>query len=151
MTSCTAMFVQSVAKIKQQPKTRTRKQLALIDVAVDEAQRRARTGDWEDAKAATFVGLYALCHRLVYGVLPSELVAAGTFKLAVRMAAKAKHELFHDDGIALVEFVRWTWEREKRKNSWAQSKSVDRNRMSWKWQFSRAMETDYRIHLSQKR
>jgi hypothetical protein len=88
---------------------------------------------------------------MIYGVVPSELLEQQSFRAAARAAAKAMHELFDDDATAVAAFVRWAWEVEKRKNTWAQSKSIDRRRLGWRVQFSRALETDYRIYLKQRR
>lgn len=136
----------------KQPRTRTRRRLHLhpIEVAVDDAKRRATSGDWEGAKGSTFIGLHALCHRMVYGIIPEELYAEGVMRAAVRNAASALHQMFGDDGHEMADFVRWTWEREKRKSTWAQANGYDRNRLMWKWQFSRSLLTDYRIARSQK-
>lgn len=132
------------------PRMRKAKQLSAVDVALDDARRRAASGDWETAKGSTLVGLYALCHQMIYGVVPSELMQDSVFRIAAKLAAKQMHELFRDDPTEVAAFVRWAWEREKGRVAWAQSKSIDRNRMGWKAQFSRAMETDYRVSRTQR-
>ena len=138
------------------PRLRTKKKpqrttLTPLEVAIDDARRRAVSGEWGGSKGRTFVGLHAMCHRMVYGVVPSELEQLGTMNAASKLAAKAMHEMFGDDPEAFAAFVRWTWEVEKRKNTWAQSKSIDRRRLGWRMQFSRALECDYRIDLKQRR
>lgn len=148
--SATARFIESVQETKTRQVLKPH-QLSPVEVALDDAKRRARSGEWEDAKAATLVGLYALCHQMVYGVVPSELKQVGLFRAATRMAKRMMHEYFDDDPSQVVELIRWSWEREKRKNTWAQSHAIDRNRLSWKWQFAASMETDYRIARTQKR
>lgn len=140
-----------------EPRTRTRtkqkrtKALSSLEIAVNDASHRARSGDWENSKGATFVGLHAMCHRMVYGILPIELSSIPTFRAAARNALRALHVLFSDDPDELAAFVRWTWEREKRKHSWALSSGIDRNRMSWKWQFSDSMVTDYKIYINSRK
>lgn len=122
-----------------------------VEVAIDEANRRAMSGEWAGSKGRTFVGLYALCHRMIYGVVPEELTDRLMFNTVAKMAAKVMHECFDDDPNELAAFVRWSWEVEKRKNSWAQSKAIDRRRLGPKVQFSRGVVTDYRIYLKQQR
>lgn len=136
------------------PRLRVKKKrstLTPLEVALADARRRAVTGEWGGSKGRTFVGLHAMCHRMVYGVVPSELEQLSLFNAAAKMAAKAMHELFADDPEAFAAFVRWSWEVEKRKNTWAQSKSIDRRRLGWRAQFSRSLETDYRIDLKRRR
>lgn len=138
-------------QFEDKPRGRRSKQLLPLDVAIRDARHRAATGEWDGTKGSTLVGLYAMCHEMIYGVVPEELKNLGLFRAAARNSARALHEVFADDIVKCIEFVRWTWEREKRKNAWAQSNGVDRNRMSWKWQFSAGMVTDYRVSLQQKR
>lgn len=125
------------------------KPMTPVEIAIDDARRRAASGEWAGSKGATLVGLYAMCHCMVYGVIPSELSEVPTFRAASRMAAKAMHELFGDDPAEVAAFIRWAWQVEKRKNTWAQSKAIDRKRMGWRAQFCRSMETDYRINQKQ--
>lgn len=149
MTSAISAFMEHAAH--QKPRDKRAKPLTEVDVAMRDAKRRAASGDWVGSKGSTFIGLYAMCHEMVYTVIPDELYAAGIFKAAARNAANAMHELFDDDPVKVVQFMKWAWEREKRKHEWAQRQGFDRNRMSWKWQFSLNMLTDYRVSLTQKR
>jgi hypothetical protein len=125
------------------------KGLSDLEVAVAEAERRARTADWEDADARAFVGFYAWCHRSVYGVLPVELDAIGEFKIAVRAAVRVLRERFDNDAVEMARFIRWSWVREKARSTWARSQNVDRNRMGWRLQFSDRQITDHRVAKSQ--
>lgn len=144
-------FVNSFEKPKG-PRLRVKaKPLTPVEIALDEAARRAASGEWAGAKGSTLVGLYAMCHRMVYGIVPSELSEQATFHAASKMAAKAMHDLFGDDPAEVAAFVKWAWQVEKRKNEWAQSKSVDRKHLGWRAQFCRSLETDYRIAQKQGR
>ena len=149
-----AAFVKNAAP-PDPPKERTagrprvrrggRKQLTPLEVAIDDATHRAKSGDWDDAKGATLVGLYALCHRLIYGIVPDELQELPTFHAAAKLAKAITHAHFADDFASSAVFVKWCWEREKRKDTWARRNGIDRNRMSWRLQFSASMVTDWRI------
>jgi hypothetical protein len=145
MSSSISKFCEAFARPEPKLRKKRSQPLSALEVAIRDAKYRASSGEWESAKGATFVGLYAMCHQMVYGVVPSELTQPALFRSAARLAVKALHEQFDDDPGELAAFVRWCWEREKRRSTWAQSSGVDRNRLSWKWQFSRSMETDYRI------
>lgn len=149
MTSAITAFMEHAATPKSREKRA--KPLTEVDVAIRDAKRRAASGEWAGSKGSTFIGLYAMCHEMVYGVIPDELYSAGMFRAAAKSAANALHELFDDEPVRVVLFIKWAWEREKRKNEWALRQGFDRNRLSWKWQFSPNMLTDWRISLTQKR
>lgn len=153
MSGSISEFVARFEEEEKKPRQRVRRSKALspVEVAIDDASRRAKSGEWAGSKGKTFVGLYAMCHRLVYGVIPSEVQDVAGFSAASKNAARALHELFADDPHEMASFIRWAWEVEKRKNAWAQSKAIDRKRLGWRAQFSRALETDYRIYLKQRR
>lgn len=129
----------------------TTKALKPVDAAVDGAERRSRSGVWDGAVGRTFVGLFALCHRIVYGEIPLELYEIADFGIASRMATKALHVWFGDDEGAFVEFIKWSWEREKGRDAWAIANGRDRTRMRARFQFSAAMVQDYRVEKSKGR
>jgi len=136
---------------KARPRSKRARFLTPFEVALDDATRRAKTGEWDGAKGAAFVGLYAFCHRRVYGMLPVDLEPDITFRTAAKSAAEVVHRAFDDDGCAMAEFIVWCWDREKRKLEWARQKKIDLRRISWRVQFSRSMEADYRLARSQRR
>lgn len=127
------------------------KKLSRVEIATLDAEHRSKTGVWEDATGKTFVGLYSLCHRIVYGDIPLELYQKGEFSTAARMATRALHEWFGDDPDTLVEFVKWSWEREKRRDAWAIQNGKDRGRMRSRLQFSAAYVQDWRIDKTKGR
>lgn len=120
-------------------------------VALEDAERRAATGDWEDATARSFVGLYALCHRLTYGVDALDLAEPGALQGATRAATRALHVHFGDDKSELVEFVKWVWEREKGREEWAAREGKNRGRLNARIQFSAALVTDYRVDMTRRK
>ncbi len=117
--------------------------LPSVEVAVDEAKRRAREGDWGDAKGSSMVGMYAMCHEMVYEVVPLELGKDPAFKAASRCASNMLKKHFNGNAGAMAAFVKWAWEREKGRAKWAKDNQRDRNRMTWMIQFSESMLTDY--------
>ncbi len=122
-----------------------------VEVAVLDAEHRSKVGTWEEATGRTFVGLYALCHRIVYGEVPLELFEKREFSVAARMATKALHEWFEDDPTLLVEFIKFCWEREKRRDAWAIREGKDRTRMRARFQFSATMVQDWRVDRTRNR
>lgn len=107
-------------------------------------------GDFDGAKPSHLVALYEWCHEQVYGVRPLELDNREVWKHATFAAAKLIKEEFRGDAKAAIEFVRWTWRREK----WRESRRVDGispsvGRIGWRLQFAhRHFVTDYRIDLA---
>lgn len=119
-----------------------------LDEALDDARGRARTGEWADARGPALVGLYALCHELVYGVEAAELRSAGEWSAAVRCAGRALAEHFGGDADLMADFVKWTWEREKGREAWARRTRANRPRLGWRLQFSPRVVTDWRVDVT---
>lgn len=115
------------------------------------AEARAKTGDWEGADGRVMLGLYAWCHRSVYGVAPVELESTAEFRVASRAALRVLHDRFDDDPAACAIFIRWSWKREKERAEWARANKRDRNRMGWRLQFSDRQVTDFRVARQSKR
>jgi len=128
--------------------------LSKLEVSVQNAERRAVEGDWgEDVDGAVLVGLYAMCHRLVYGVLPLELEKAQEFRRAAGTAMTMLQRHFQGRAGDFVEFVKWAWAEEKRKHQWAvqQVPVVQRKRLLWQFLFVERMLTDYRISINTRK
>jgi len=144
-------FIEDPTFSRARPATKRARHLSPLEIALDDAARRAQSGEWDGSKGATFVGLYAFCHRRAYGELPGELEQPGEFRIAARAAAEVVHRAFADDGCAMAEFMVWCWSREQRTMLWRRSKNLECSRMGWRLQFSRRFETDYRVARSQRR
>lgn len=102
---------------------------------------------WEDASAVHLVALYEYCHELVYGEAPLELDNNEVWKLATFAAARMVKRHFDGDAAAAMEFVRWTWQRERSRRAWREKKGVTSTRLGWRLQFRDDMVTDYRIEM----
>lgn len=140
-----AAFLAHNANRKPPAGTRRTTTQGPLEGLLEDAEKRAASGDWESASGRSFVGLYALCHRLTYGVDAVELEDRQTLQNATRAAAKALHVHFADDKSELVEFVKWVWEREKGRDQWAAQNGRARNRLGIRLQFAPALVTDYRV------
>lgn len=144
-------FVGDATRKPGRPRTRARRHLTAFEIALDDAARRANSGDWDGASGATLVGLYAFCHRLLYTVLPEELAAVPKFNAAAKRAKAFVHDHFADDFGAAAAFIKWSWEREKRKNQWCRDNGVEARRLGWLLQFSPSLLTDWRVDAARKR
>lgn len=91
------------------------------------------------------VGLYAALHERVYEVLPLEL--SQDWLAAVSAARKMLRDEFGDDPIAMAEYLRWSFAREKKRERVNRaSKALNGTgwRVGWRYAFAkRAMLTDY--------
>lgn len=120
-----------------------------FEVAVQGAENKARSGDWIVADGKVLVGLCAVCHKMVYGLLPLELEKQQReFRAATREASRILRVHFNNDIGAMVEFVKWVWQREKGRVEWAskQSPPRERTRLGWRLSLSDSFVTDYRAY-----
>lgn len=108
-----------------------------------EASRRAREEDWVGAKAAVFLGLYANCHKEVYGVEAAELEQANLRKAAFFLCNRFFKASFNEDPLEFAAFFQWVWRREiarMRRNTGSYV-----FRMTWRLMFSGTILTDWRM------
>lgn len=138
-------FLDDPTKTHRVPGATRAKAMADINAAMLAAESRAKTGDWDGADARVMLGLYAWCHRSVYGVPPVELEGQAEFRIASRAALRVLHDRFEDDAARCAIFIRWSWKREKERAEWAKREKKDRNRMGWRLQFSDRQVTDFRV------
>lgn len=98
-------------------------------------------GQWEPDRASHLVGLYAVLHQHVYGVLPLELEEQ--FLAACSSATALVKNDFAGDFAAAQAFIAWCWVREKRRAK-RRSEGDEINRPGWRLQFkSRVWLVDY--------
>lgn len=140
-----ADFLEDPTRAHRVPGAQRARSLPDIEAAMRDAEARAKSGDWEGADARAMLGLYAWCHRSVYGVAPAELESVGEFRIASRAALRVLHDRFEDDAARCAIFIRWSWKREKERAAWASREKKDRNRMGWRLQFSDRQVTDFRV------
>lgn len=143
-----------LADFSVKPRIRPRPTQLRIDAYVEEATRRANSGDWDGLDEKTtphlLVALYLVCHARVYGVKPVELNA--DFFAASMMARKQLTVAFDGDIHKAVEFLRWTWDKERRKEKWMTEQGFDGKRIGWRLQFGHESRllTDYRHAMARK-
>lgn len=121
-----------------------------IELAVEDASKRAKEGDWDEAQPKTLVGLYALMHRMIYGVMPEELTDTSTFNRAIRLAGSFMRREFGGDADATADFIVWTWEREEWREKRAAETGGNRGRIGFGLQFSKSVLTDYKTSQARR-
>jgi hypothetical protein len=117
------------------------------DQAREQAEVFAKSNTWGDAEPKHLVGLYVLLHEQVYRVPPTELKDA--WKGAVSATKSMLEKEFAGNVVAYVEFIRWTWQRERRREDRRRAEGAEGSRIGWVLQFkSRTMLTDYRVEVA---
>lgn len=134
------------AKPKQK-RARTARSSSGYTLAIAEASERAKQGNWEGAEPRHMVGLYAALHQQVYGVAPDEL--KDVWRGAVTSAKSMLEKEFDNDPRKMIEFIRWTWARERRREEKRRADKQEGSRIGWVLQFKhRSMLTDYRVEVA---
>lgn len=123
---------------------------AFVRDAMDRAQAHARKADWDGADESTMIGLFGWLHVEVYGVDPiPELRHSWHF--ARQAVVKIRREEF-DQLSDIVEFVRWTWKREREREKWRRENGRSGGRISWRTQFSyRDLLVEFRLDQNRKK
>lgn len=113
-----------------------------------EAAAMIVSNDFAAATPHHLVALYEDCHLRVYGALPGEL-AGQAWLGAASAAAKLVRDEFEGDVAKAIEFVRWTWWREREREQRSRTRGEVRTfRVGWRLQFqARGLLTDYRVEM----
>lgn len=137
----------------RRPRRRGRPQASehAVGLYIEDAVARARSGDWHGVDpgqvGGLMVALYIVCHERVYGVRPMEAMTGDAFP-AASLAAKQMHVgAFKADVLEMVEFIRWTWDREKARDRARR----ETRRIGWRLQFDLGLFTDYKADQMRKR
>lgn len=136
---------------RERPRRRPRASGQAMSAYIEDASARAKSGEWGDVNGEQvgplMVALYIICHERVYGVRPLEVMAPEEFPTA-SLAAKRLHvDVFNADLEAMVEFVRWAWDRERGREQWRAENHQETRRVGWRLQFglNSALLTDYKV------
>lgn len=102
------------------------------------------------ATPAHLVALYEYAHENVYGVRPAELSTRAVWRTAMFSAARLLREEFNGEASLCVDFIRWTWKREKaREHARRKGTNASIGRIGWRLQFvTRHLVTDYRVDVA---
>lgn len=111
--------------------------------ATDELIELRKAGRMAEARGRHFAAFYCDLHEGVYGVEPKELEGPEWFAF-VNAAERTLEREFNGNALAMVELLRWTWQREKRKTARVKAEGGELRRLVWRWQFSASTLTDYR-------
>lgn len=122
-----------------------------VEQVTRELEEAIRTKATNGLRPVHLVALWARCHERVYGAAPAELTP-DAWLYAASAAGKLVRDEFRGDVSAAVEFLRWTWSREKYREERAKREAVDRvSRIGWRLQFAqRYLLTDYRVSLARR-
>lgn len=139
---------QLAAQVKQRakkPATRKGPTRAGVKRLLTQVNSMRERDDWSKARPTHLVALYTWCHEQVYEVEATEMVGLN-WLAAASAAAKMVREEFGGSVLEGVEFLRWTWKREKHREEWRRENEREGGRITWRAQFQqRYLLTDYRI------
>ncbi len=135
-------FFDPPSGVKKKAKPKSKSWSKAFDRSVERGRAIMGSGDAPQS-AADLVGLYAVLHEHVFGVLPLELKQ--DYGAAAASAAKLVRDEFKDDYAAAERFVAWCWKRTKQSAKRKKADGDDPFRPGWRIQFkSRAWLTDYK-------
>ncbi len=104
--------------------------------------------DWSRATPGHLVALWAWCHEQVYGVAPEEAGSPAQFGRACMRAGQLVKASFGGNVAQAVEFMRWSWAREKRRHAWRVREGQELRRVGWALQFSSTLVGDWRVETA---
>jgi hypothetical protein len=112
-----------------------------------EAAKIAIADGRRDLKASELVYVYAVLHEKAYSTLPMEL--RQDMGRASAMCSNCLRHTFGGSSEAMLDFFRWVWAREIA--SYKKRPPENTFRISWRYQFSQGLITDYRTFLLKTR
>ncbi len=115
------------------------------DFKSDICKRIDVTHDWAGLNTKHFVALYAVLHERVYKVSPIELNERGRI-IVLAMSKTMFTRQFDCDSLKMSSFFLWVWNREYRLEQWREKKGIQGRRISYGYQFSNYLLTEWRIN-----
>lgn len=126
-------------------RTKKRKPAADRERAVEAAREIFKAEDWDSLAVAHLVAFYLIFHREVYGADAPDLVG-NAWRGACSAASKLVRDEFGGDKRQALEFLRWTWARERERERWRREHGRDGRRICWRQQFVwRSLLAEYRV------
>ena len=114
-----------------------------------EVDQMTKAGDLSEAKPSHLVALYIRLHGWCYGAEPDE-VKGQMYSMAMIQAGKLTKEEFGGDVLDAVAFIRWVWQRAKRREA-KRPDGQDVFRIGWRLMFARRdLVTDYRVEQERR-
>lgn len=128
-------------------------QKARVDKVTRQMNEMRVANEWAEATPMHLVALYTWCHEQTYGLRPVEFERGGLlWSAATACATKMLREEFKGDIDEMVDYMRWSWRREKRKEEWRRESNRDGGRIEWRAQFMHLyLLTDYRIDKARRK
>lgn len=151
-TSATLAFVGAKKKRREENAGKKRAVPAgkkTVDKAKAEAQAFITLGDWTNAHAHHFVGLFAVLFEHVYGVALD--IKGNDWRGACSSARGMLKREFDNDRGRMLSYVRWVWSREAERESWRRENGKTGNVIGWRLMFSSTkLLTEFKVHLARK-
>lgn len=106
----------------------------------------------KELRASHLVAFWMRCHQMVYGVVPSEMEESRDWSRAVYAASTLVRKEFGGNTAEALEFLKWTWRRERAREERAKERREKRvGRVGWQLQFChRNLLTDWRLEQARQ-
>lgn len=112
--------------------------------AAADVERMVKENRWEAARPIHLVALYLRCHLQCYGVEAADCGPEERLQ-ACGVAGKMLERDFVNDPPAMVDFMRWVWQRETGAEKWRRENHRSGRRVTWMLQFSQRLVVDYKL------
>lgn len=145
-----ALAIETICKPKRKPQTRRGSRPETFVRLGEEAFEFATSKVWHRFTPRHLVAFWAKLHGRVYGVDPCAELAGKAGLAATGMARAFVENQFGGDMAEAVEFLRWTWKRERSREDYRRANGGKGGRIGWRLQFSATLVTDYRIDLARR-
>jgi hypothetical protein len=123
-----------------------RKTKADLAAEVERVGERLRSNDWSELRPGDLVAAHAFCHQSLYGE-HDDLLGDNWRRASVSAYQLVKCD-FDGDLVAGLAFVRWAWQRERKREERRKRNGSDGegHRLVWRHLFvTRWILTDYRV------
>lgn len=101
--------------------------------------------EWGAFKISNVVALHMWCHSRVYGVDALELEQGAEFEKARIRAGQLMKKQFGGELPALVDYVKWVWRDENRREQWRRKNGHPGKVLGWRLVFGPHKVVEYRI------
>ena len=119
---------------------------------IAEVRERITRQNWKDMKVGRLVALYWICHEKIYGVVPAEIDKTAVWEQVMKAAGGMVKNEFDGDMQQAIEFMRWVWTDEARKENWRRANHKPAGRIKWQNQFLHGyLISDWRAAVMRRR
>lgn len=122
---------------------------ATFEKSLVEVDAMLESRDWSRCQARHLVALYDRMHLKCYGIEAVELGPAARYNAGMMASGLVRRE-FDGDFQEAIDYMRWAWTKEIRKEKWLRENNKSGRRISSYLMFNGSLLTDYRLFLARR-